>query len=552
MADDFNTAQRKNPHLKRYVERFKKTYMKVPDYITDIGGLGDLKSIKYPNVIYPIGDPLFIHVYGSPNQRTRYIAIEPKLDTATERAKYFEILDKILEYAPYSEIPESDDEFSKVLIDIFDTVTKVNKNANNPNKKSKLGLMNKLTNSNSIAITKVQRDKFVYLLRRDLIGIGNLEPIKRDPTIEDIHVIGPKNTQLVHKTFDMLPTNIVWEDDGDMSNYLKNLCERMGRPVSDATPIVDGSMPDGSRINILYSNDVSLKGPSFTIRKFSDTPTSITQIISWGTMSPEIAAYLWLCLEYGMSIFVCGETASGKTTTLNAIMPFIKPKSKVFSCEDTAEVKPPNPVWQQLLTRERGPEESRVTLFDLLRAALRSRPNYIIVGEIRSVEGAVAFQAMQTGHPVLSTFHAANVRKMIQRLTGDPINIPQTFMDNLNIALFQLAVYTRGRFLRRVVAVEEIEGYYKEVDGVITRGVFEWDPQKDIHNFTGLNNSYILEDKIATVAGYEDPREIYDELNLRVRILEEMIAREIYDYHDVLDIIWKFYENGLEGLPFPI
>lgn len=125
-----------------------------------------------------------------------------------------------------------------------------------------------------------------------------------------------------------------------------------------------------------------------------------------------------------MSIFVCGETASGKTTTLNAILPFIKPKSKVFSCEDTAEVKPPQPVWQQLLTRERGPEESRVTLFDLLRAALRSRPNYIIVGEIRSVEGAVAFQAMQTGHPVLSTFHAANVKKMIQRLSGEPINIP--------------------------------------------------------------------------------------------------------------------------------
>lgn len=125
-------------------------------------------------------------------------------------------------------------------------------------------------------------------------------------------------------------------------------------------------------------------------------------------------------------------------------------------------------------------------------------------------------------------------------------------MDNLNVAIFQLAVYTKGKFLRRVVGIEEIEGYYKEVDGVITRGVFEWDPQLDKHNFTGLNNSYILEDKIAKVAGYEDPREIYDELNLRVRILEEMIAREIFGYYEVLDVIWKFYEKGLEGLPFPI
>ncbi|ABR54878.1 type II secretion system protein E [Methanococcus vannielii SB] len=546
MADDFKIAQQTNPHLKNYVEKFKKAYMKIPEFVPSLSR--DFKEIKYPNIIYPIGDPIFIHLYGSPTTKTRYIAIEPKLSGSEERNKYFKILDKILEYAPYSDIPENDEEFGKVITKLFDSVTKLTEKK----EVKKNGIISKLTDSGKIGVSKPEREKYIYLIKRDLIGLGALEPIKRDPYIEDIHVIGSKNCQLVHKIYDMLPSNIEWEEEGDLSNYLKNMCERIGRPVSDATPIVDGSLPDGSRINILYSSDVSLKGPSFTIRKFTDVPISITQIISWGTMSAQTAAYLWLCLEYGMSIFICGETASGKTTTLNAILPFIKPKSKIFSCEDTSEVKPPNPVWQQLLTRERGPEESRVTLFDLLRAALRSRPNYIIVGEIRSVEGAVAFQAMQTGHPVISTFHAATVRKMIQRLTGDPINIPQTFMDNLNVCLFQLAVYARGKFLRRVVTVEEIEGYYKEVDGVITRGVFEWDPQKDIHNFTGLNNSYILEDKIATVAGYEDPREIYDELDLRVRILEEMIARGIFGYYEVLDVIWSFYEKGLEGLPFQV
>lgn len=544
MADEFTNSMERNPHLRDYVNNFKKTYLKVPEFMVSLSR--DLKELKYPNIIYPIGDPIFIHIFGSSDVKTKYIVIEPRLENHEEKLLYKRIMDKLLEYAPYADSPENDDEFERVLTDLFNKVTKV------VNDKKKKNILSRLLNTGKIEITKFEREKYIYLLKRDLIGLGVLEPIKRDPYIEDIHVIGPQNCQLVHKIFDMLPTNIVWENDIELADYLKNMCERIGRPVSDANPIVDGSLPDGSRINIIYSTDVSLKGPSFTIRKFTDVPISITQLISWGTMSAQTAAYLWLCLEYGMSIFICGETASGKTTTLNAILPFIKPKSKVFSCEDTAEVKPPQPVWQQLLTRERGPEESRVTLFDLLRAALRSRPNYIIVGEIRSVEGAVAFQAMQTGHPVLSTFHAANVKKMIQRLNGDPINIPLTFMDNLNISLFQLAVYSRGKFLRRVVGVEEIEGYYKEVDGVITRGVFEWDPQEDKHNFTGLNNSYVLEDKIAKVAGYEDPREIYNELDLRTRILEEMIARGIFGYYEVLDIIWNFYEKGLEGLPFPI
>jgi len=251
-----------------------------------------------------------------------------------------------------------------------------------------------------------------------------------------------------------------------------------------------------------------------------------------------------------MSVFVCGETASGKTTTLNSIIPFIKPDAKIYTAEDTPEVVVPHKNWQRLTTRERGPEESRVTLFDLLKAALRSRPNYIIVGEIRGAEGAIAFQAMQTGHPVMSTFHAGDIKKMIQRFTGSPINIPVTFIDNLNIALFQQAVYVRGRFLRRVLNVVEIEGYYEELGGVATRNVFEWDAVSDRHIFRGMNNSYILERKIAEVAGYEDPKEIYNELFLRARIIERMAELGITGYWEVYKEIKAFYERGLEGLSF--
>jgi flagellar protein FlaI len=191
-------------------------------------------------------------------------------------------------------------------------------------------------------------------------------------------------------------------------------------------------------------------------------------------------------------------------------------------------------------------------MFDLLRAALRSRPNYIIVGEIRGREGAVAFQAMQTGHPVLATFHASSVRKMIQRFTGDPINVPVTFIDNLNVVFIQQAVYRKGKFLRRCTSVEEIEGYFEEAGGVVTRAVFQWDSIDDVHIFRGMNNSYILENKIAERAGYEDKREIYDDLLLRAKILDEMVNREIFDYNQVNKIIRDFYDRGLEGIPFPI
>ncbi len=261
---------------------------------------------------------------------------------------------------------------------------------------------------------------------------------------------------------------------------------------------------------------------------------------------------MWLALENGMNVFVSGETASGKTTALNAMLAFILPTQKILSAEDTPEVQPPHEVWQRLVSREVGPEESRVTMFDILRAALRSRPNYILVGEIRGKEAATAFQAMQTGHSVMSTFHAASVGKLIQRLTGDPINVPIRFVDNLNIAVILQAVYVKGKFLRRCTSIEEIQGYSKEIDGVITRRVFEWNPVDDTHQFLGRNNSYILEDKIAERQGLADRREIYKELDLRASILQKMVELKIFDYNEVREIIWGYYANGVNGLPFKV
>ncbi len=537
MAIDFDTAQKKYAHVREYVENIKKKGQRIPRFYEKLPKeMGDEQNV---NVIYPTSDEnVFIHVLKDAKQK-RYFIIEPRL-TPGERKKYHEILDIILENAPREKVPDNDKDLETTLIKLF----------NSSIRRSALSIME--FGVRKVFVTKEEYDKFFYYVRRDIIGQSLLQPILNDQYIEDIHEVGARNIRVIHKVFDAIETDACFESDIILRDFLRNLSERIGRPVSIAKPIADSVLPDGSRINIIYAEDVSLRGSSFTVRKFASVPMSVIQIIKLGSINPAIAAYVWLCLENGMNVFMAGETASGKTTILNAFLAFVNPDSKILSAEDTPEVRPPQPLWQQLITRETGPEESRVEMFTILRAALRSRPNYIIVGEIRGKEGLVAFQAMQTGHSVMATFHASSIRRMIQRLAGDPINVPLTFMDNLNVALFLQAVYVKGKFLRRCTAVEEIEGYSEDAGGVVTRQMFSWDASSDTHRFAGLNNSYILEDKIAPKAGYLDPRKIYDELELRTKIIEVMVEKNMTDYFLVNDTIVNFYRGGIASLPFKI
>jgi flagellar protein FlaI len=249
---------------------------------------------------------------------------------------------------------------------------------------------------------------------------------------------------------------------------------------------------------------------------------------------------------------VCGETASGKTTTTNAIVPFIPPEKKIFTAENTPEVMVPHAVWQQLLTKTTGPKEGHIELEDLLRAALRSRPDYIIPGETRGIEGRVVFQAMQTGHPCITTFHAGSVTKVIQRFTGHPISIPKTFMDNLDVVLIQMAVERKGKRIRRVLSVDEIEGYNKEVDGIMSRKAFEWNAADDTQTFKANRNSFILEQRCAKNAGYADLTKIYDDYERRKYIIERMIEEKIFDYYEVVQFIWTYYREGEKGLPIEL
>ncbi len=545
MNDKLEEACNRNPHLVDYFNEIKSSGRPAPVFMVQLSK--NIAENKYPDIIYPVGDPIFIHIRGdSQKGRVEYISIEPRF-TEQEKEDYKNIMDFILEKAPNQPAPENDIALKETINKLLKEGVSVGGPVN------KTGYLDKiLAIDEKIPVTRLEFDKINYFLNRDIIGSGPIEPVIRDPYLEDIHSIGVDGVFIVHKIFGMLKTNITFEVKSKLDDWLRSMSERIGRPVSESHPISDGALPDGSRINIIYSDDVSRRGSSFTMRKFSDVPVSIIQLINWGSIDSMTGAYMWICLENGMSVFFSGETASGKTTMLNACLPFISRKSKIFTVEDTAEVQPPQAVWQQLITREQGPPESHVDMFTLLKAALRSRPNYIIAGEIRGVEGAVAFQAMQTGHPVLATFHASAVRKMIQRLTGNPINVPVTFIDNLNIAMILQAVYRNGKFLRRCLSIEEIEGYYEESGGVVTRAVFQWDPGADRHHFRGLNNSFILENKIAEKLGYRDKRRIYEEVYLRARILERMREMKIEEYSQVLKIIWDFQEKGYDGLPFPL
>ncbi|MEE8358789.1 MAG: type II/IV secretion system ATPase subunit [Candidatus Hydrothermarchaeales archaeon] len=536
----------RNPHLKRYVDDFVKKTGARPEFHIQISR--DMQYLELPNIIYPVGDPIFIHICQKENAPKKYIAIEPKI-RKKDRGLYDQIFGLCIKRVPSYDEPNNEEEYKVMINQLLDDIITVD-----PKKRSFLSKLFNFSKVEKVYVDPKGEEQIRYPFLKNLVGGGVLEPFLRDPWIEDISCNGLGNMFIIHKIFEGLETNIGIWNDFELDEYCYMLSERMTRPVNDAAPIADGALPDGSRINIIYSRQISQKGSSFTIRKFSVDPLSIVQIVAWGTISAQMAAYLWMCLESGMSLFICGETASGKTTTLNALNVFIPSSYKIFSVEDTPEVFCPHLNWQQTLTRSSGKKgaEADVTMFDLLKAALRSRPNYIIPGEIRGEEGFVAFQAMQTGLPVISTFHAGSVKSMLQRLTGDPINIPPASMSNLNVALIQMAVRRHGKSLRRGLNISEIEGYSRESNGVMTRTMFEWNPANDTFDFKGMYNSLILEDKVGPRLGIRDKREVYAEMDLRTRILEKMVEKEITDFFICYDIFTKYHEFGLDGIPFDV
>jgi len=538
-GDQLKQMAMREPHLREHLMKFKQITGEFPLFVDE----PDDYESKRPNVLYPVGGPIYVHVHGDVGQKLKYYTVEPTMSDS-EAVILEKVKRKLLSMSGHRDSPDDESDYDDLIEELLEDATYISDGETNFYDRVK-----QFWNLGKIEVNQQTYNAIRYRLNRDIVGFGPLEPVMRDTQNEDIHVIGPHECHVDHGTFGMMPTTVDFGTLDEFDSWLRNMGERIGDPVSDSDPIVDSTLPDGSRVNIIYSDDVSIKGPSMTIRQGEGVPLSINQITNWNTLSPRLAAYLWLCLENEQTVFVVGETASGKTTTLNAILSYIPRDAKIYTAEDTAEVLPPHDTWQQLMTRE-GEEGSEVDMFDLVAAALRSRPDYIIVGEVRGAEGRMAFQAAQTGHPVMLTFHASDIVSMIQRFTSEPINVPETFMDVADVALFQNRVKQGDKVLRRVTSVQEIEGYSSEMDGVVTRESFSWDPVEDEIIFQGMNNSYVLEEQIATLLGYADTRDIYDQLDYRAEVIERMIQEGVLGYHEVNDAIDAFQRDGVEGLPF--
>jgi flagellar protein FlaI len=398
----------------------------------------------------------------------------------------------------------------------------------------------KLAKKYSIKISPEAFKKVAYYFTRDYIQLGRIEVLMNDPRIEDISCDGPKIPLFIwHRDYESIPTNVIFKGDEELNTFASKLAYVSGKHISIANPIVDASLPDGSRIQITYGREVTRKGSTFTIRKFKGDPITIVDMLKYNTVSPELAAYLWYLTEKRMSLLVAGGTASGKTTTLNAISMFIPPDQKIVSVEDTPELNLSHRNWIQSISRGGG-VAGEITLFDLLKAAMRQRPDIIIVGEVRGAEAFTLFQAIATGHGGLGTIHADSVEAAINRLTSEPMNVPKSLLGStLDCLVMQLRIKLKDKSVRRMVHVAEIVGHEASSDQIVLNNAFKWDPVSDQYQFSGRSRLF---EKITKRYG-TTPDRIRRDLEDRKIFLKWLMAKNIRDYKDVSQQIREFYSD---------
>ena len=522
-----------NLHLWSYLENLQSNGLDIPEFVSRLNK--SFKGNASNNLIYPVANKVFVHIYTAEGEaRDVYAPIEPSSGGVTGRLME-DVDQKLIDHVSelQSVVGEEQEKRIEVLTSILEKICDTGRNG-----KSR----------STLKVTPEELDELKYLMIRDKEGMGAIQPLVSDPYIEDVSCSGVGAVFIEHKIFGGLTSSITFDTTEVLDQFVIKLSEKIGRPVTVRNPIVDSTLPDGSRINIVYGDDVSKRGSNFTIRKFQATPFSILDLVNSGTLSFEMASYLSLMLGAGMNTFVSGETASGKTTMLNAISTFIPPASKIVSIEDTPELQVPHPNWTREVVRNTVDGSSSVTMFDLLRAALRQRPNEIIIGEIRGEEGAIAFQAMQTGHSCMATFHASSVERLIQRMTGHPINVPKTYVDNLNLVIIMSAVrLPDGSTGRRILSINEVIEYDTETDSFGFIEVFRWDAATDTFEYPGFMNTNLLENVVTERRGMPplEHRQIYTMLEERATILRNLAEQDITNFYELHNVITQANREGL-------
>ena len=439
------------------------------------------KDIKIKSIVYPLIRPYaYANIKWDPVENSLvYNVIEPKLDEKEE-----EILKKLQEgLVQVINVRLDDIKNEDKLLEFLE------ENIDN------------LLKDYGFKLTRQNYVKIMYFIFRNFIGLNRMEPFLRDPYIEDIGIDGVNiPAYIVHQKFGSLKTNIMYADAKELKEFVTKLAERCERYISYAEPLLDGSLPDGTRVQATLAGDVTTRGPTFSIRKFKETPYSLVDMIKLGTASAEMLAYLWYVVESGANILIAGGVSTGKTSFLNTLCLFIPPEAKVVSIEDTRELNIPHENWIPGVARAgfTGTGVGEVSMFELLRESFRQNPDYLIVGEIRGEEAYVMFQSMASGHPSISTIHAGSTDDVMKRLQTTPINLSPGLLESLDMIIIMIHAREKGKSSRRVKEIVEIESIDTSTGRARTVKSFVWIPSEDSFEYKG--NSWLL-NKISTEKG---------------------------------------------------
>lgn len=503
-----------------------KTSFKI-DLTQKIFYLPDAPNRAKLNVRYPLVEPyVYAHIYWDrKNHELVYDLEEPTL--SKDEKKVLDIIEKSMEeLINISFIAMKSPE---IVLEYLEKNIRV------------------LLNEFKIKVNEDSFLKMMFYIYRDFVGLNEIEPFMRDYYIEDVECNGVNSSiYIVHRKYRNIRTNVKFTDITRLSGFVEKLAQKCGKYISYATPLLDGALPDGSRVNATYTQDITSKGPTFTIRKFTKTPFSPITLIGLRTVSPEVLAYLWILIEYEANILVIGGTGSGKTSFLNALAFFIPPSARVVSIEDTRELNLMHENWLPSVARQGigasnlyGEKHGEVSLFELLKESFRQRPDYVIVGEIRGKEAFVLFQGMSSGHPSFGTMHAEDVETMIRRLETPPINLSPSLVESLDAAVIMTQVKLRQKPTRRVKKITEIIKISQKVGRAVTNAPFIWNPAND--KFYFKTDSKIF-NKIVINQGISRQR-LSLEFRRRTLLLMKMHTAGINNPKQVQDIISAYYKT---------
>jgi flagellar protein FlaI len=515
-----------------------------------LAGVRKLGGIEYPHV--EIKEPKHLIIFPAFKKATeidlKYPLLEPFVYAhirwdQQKRGLFYEVLEPSL---------------SKNEREIFETVKKdllemIDVELSAVREEGKIlqyleGKLRKIMEEENMKLPKETYVKIMYYIYRDFVGFNEIEGLLHDPYIEDVGCPGLNiPVFVIHRKFGSIETNIVFTDGGYFSNFVIKLAERSGRYISYAKPLLDGSLPDGSRVQATLAKDVTTKGPTFSIRKFRVEPFSPIDVINFNTASSDLMAYLWIMVEARASTLICGGVSTGKTTFLNVMSMFIAPEDKIVSIEDTRELNLQHENWIPSVSRIGfgvpeigGKRYGEVTLFELLKESFRQNPDYVIVGEVRGKEAYVMFQGMASGHSSMGTIHAGSLEDVIKRLEMPPIELSPTLVETLDLIVVMIHARERGKSARRVKEIDEIESIDPKTGTPHTIKVFSWSPSTDTYS-ANLEESYLLK-KMAFEKGltYDD---MTKELKKRVSILEWMRKFGLTNFDDVAKLINLYYKE---------